>query len=31
MERWRYEQLKESADFPTGAYIDVRDLGKTQA
>ena len=31
MERWRYEQFNESADFPTGAYINVRDLGKMQA
>ena len=31
VERWRYEQFKESADSPTGAYTDVRDLGETQA
>ena len=29
--RARRKQDKESADLPTGAYIDVRNLGKTQA
>ena len=27
----RRKQFKESADLPTGAYIDVRDQVKTQA